>query len=189
MKKMILTIITFVIALIVLAVTSYAWFTKRDEIPGFSQNTDGLRLEYEITKDTEKLITITDLAFFDYKNDTISDAEYQYFLDMALKYEVTLKNSCDYDFYVNITNNSINEYSPYVGLLVFSNEPDLSLYSSFNDLRNASLENNQISISARTSTNVIFYVFGVVSNEPENNDFLNLSYKLNVLFNVTTNSK
>ncbi|UKI51107.1 MAG: hypothetical protein L6U99_07280 [Clostridium sp.] len=52
---------------------------KRDEIPGFSQNTDGLRLEYEITKDTEKLITITDLAFFDYKNDTISDAEYQYF--------------------------------------------------------------------------------------------------------------
>ncbi len=188
MKKMILPIITFVIALIVLAVTSYAWFTKRDEIPGFNQNTDGLRLEYDITNDTEKLIAIDDLAFFDYKNDTVSDAEYQYFSDMALKYEVTLKNVCDYDFYVEIVNNAISEEAPYVGLLVFLNDPDVSLYSSFNDLSEASLQNNKISISANSSTNVIFYVFGLVPNEPENNEFLNLSYKLNVFFNVTTNS-
>lgn len=188
MKKMILPLITFVLAVIVLAVTSYAWFTKRDEVPGFNQNTDGLRLEYTITNDKEELLAIDDLAFFDYKNDTIADNEYQYFLDMALKYEVTLKNICDYDFYVNITNNSISEDSPYVDLLVFSNEPDISLYSSFNDLRNASLDNSKISVSANSSTNVIFYVFGVVPNEPENNEFLNLSYKLNVLFNVTTNS-
>lgn len=188
MKRMILPLITFGIAMIVLAVTSYAWFTKRDEITGFDQNTDGLRLEYDITKNTEKLIAINDLAFFDYKNDTISDNEYSYFSDMALKYDVTLNNTCDYDFYVSVINNSISAIEPYVDLLVFVSEPDFSLYTTFNDLKADALNEEKIKILANNSTTVFFYVFGAVPNEPENNDFLNLSYKLNVYFNVTANS-
>lgn len=189
-KSLLINFASFLIAVVVLSISCYAWFTKRTEVIGIDAGTKGLMFEYEIGESQELKFTVDNLAFFDFDTSIegfgIEAREFPYFESMACKVSFTLTNTGTYDFTYRLQNQNSSSSIPYVEFLSFPVGEEISQYQNYTELYEASITSKTNNLlEAGKSQTMDFYIFGVVPNVPSNNDFLQETYILSMEILVT----
>lgn len=189
-KSLLINFASFLIAVVVLSISCYAWFTKRTEVIGIDAGTKGLMFEYEIGESQELEFKVDNLAFFDFDTDIdnfgIEAREFPYFESMVCKVSFTLKNTGTYDFTYALRNQNRLSSTPYVEFLSFPSGEDISKYQDYTALYEASITSKTNNfIQTGKSQTMDFYIFGAVPNVPSNNDFLQETYILSMQILIT----
>lgn len=193
-KKIIFYIINISLIVVVLSTTFYAWFTKTKvyEVP-IDANSAGIEYSIDATTDGEDAyFSIKNLAFFDINKTN----ELDYFLPMAYKFIVTLKNTGEVDFVYSIQNGQIQSSGPYVTCIITDtalNDATISNLTDVNgdevitiaDILAQSQEVTGTLGKDSTAVSYFCYVIGVQPDENSTNEFLSEKYSFMLRFKFT----
>lgn len=176
-KSLILSIITFMFCLISFTFVSYAWLINNEYLNGFKNTTTGIKYVYNLKSGVNsEEMKAENITFFDI--DSVNETKY--FLSMAKKIEIEIKNTGDMDISYTISQDNVDIDSTDIFVLVLFSDTSLEsvdttksikeLYSTYSSVSGTIGKYNLLDDSDVFT--VYAYVIGVQPDDDATNSFL-----------------